>query len=374
MTLASLNSSPLPVVSLSESTQVTSALGTQPAVSIDSSNSTTAFFSIPLREPPKYDEAVKNKHQITQGPLFVTMQDGGNNTLPSSASPTTVSSENPINTAAFSISTKSQAMDDVLEILIRNGELPPSAAQEPPPTPKTTAQTSTIPTVSVTQTAAATSSNTPFSLATVLMPSPSLTTNSTSSSLVNQQPVVSAIVPAPTPVLVKQEPDASPPSSSISCDTNREFVDINEVLNHDFNSMDWTSEGGFTNLELPDSFTDHKIGTSTLPIITKTDASNPGSSTDLGVTLDLPHDTDSSCNMQIDVSDWLDVVIPSTGFAPASLNTPISFTSSDPILTPKTQQDVLDMFSFDDTDFTASSDSQCGMDWDKLTDPSTSSS
>lgn len=66
MTLASLNSSPLPVVSLSESTQVTSALGTQPAVSIDSSNSTTAFFSIPLREPPKYDEAVKNKHQITQ--------------------------------------------------------------------------------------------------------------------------------------------------------------------------------------------------------------------------------------------------------------------------------------------------------------------
>lgn len=51
------------------------------------------------------------------------MQDGGNNTLPSSASPTTVSSENPINTAAFSISTKSQAMDDVLEILIRNGGL-----------------------------------------------------------------------------------------------------------------------------------------------------------------------------------------------------------------------------------------------------------
>ncbi|XP_014663445.1 PREDICTED: dual specificity protein kinase splA-like [Priapulus caudatus] len=40
--------------------------------------------------------------------------------------------------AVLSASTKSQAIDDVLEILIKNGELPESAAQEPPPTPKTT--------------------------------------------------------------------------------------------------------------------------------------------------------------------------------------------------------------------------------------------
>jgi hypothetical protein len=47
--------------------------------------------------------------------------------------------------------------------------------------------------------------------------------------------------------------------------------------------------------------------------------------------------------MQMDVSDWLNVIMPSTGLTPLSANAPVAF-PSDPILTPKTQQEVFDLF------------------------------
>lgn len=65
----------------------------------------------------------------------------------------------------------------------------------------------------------------------------------------------------------------------------------------------------------------------------------------LGLNDDL---TDPDSAMNVDVSDWLDVIMPSTGLTPLSSNAPVSFTA-DPILTPK-PQDVLDIFNMDETD------------------------
>ncbi len=63
-------------------------------------------------------------------------------------------------------------------------------------------------------------------------------------------------------------------------------------------------------------------------------------------------DPNSAVNM--DVSDWLDVMIPSTGLTPLSANAPVSF-SGDPILTPK-PQDVLDLFNMEESDLYTPSD------------------
>ena len=57
---------------------------------------------------------------------------------------------------------------------------------------------------------------------------------------------------------------------------------------------------------------------------------------------DLPTDPDIS----MDVSDWLDVIMPSTGLTP--LSAPVCF-PADPVLTPK-PQDVLDLFNMDEDD------------------------
>ena len=66
------------------------------------------------------------------------------------------------------------------------------------------------------------------------------------------------------------------------------------------------------------------------------------------------NDLGDTVNMNMDVSDWLDVMIPSTGLTPLSANAPVSFTA-DPMLTPK-PQDVLDLFNMDESDLYPSSD------------------
>ena len=78
--------------------------------------------------------------------------------------------------------------------------------------------------------------------------------------------------------------------------------------------------------------------------------SEPNLST-LGLT---DNDLGDTVNMNMDVSDWLDVMIPSTGLTPLSANAPVSFTA-DPILTPK-PQDVLDLFNMDESDLYPTSD------------------
>ena len=63
--------------------------------------------------------------------------------------------------------------------------------------------------------------------------------------------------------------------------------------------------------------------------------------------LNLSEDVHDQSPM-MDVSEWLDVIIPSSGLTPLSANAPMAF-QSDPILTPKTQ-DVLDLFNIEEAD------------------------
>uniref|UniRef100_L7M1T9 Putative myocardin-related transcription factor n=1 Tax=Rhipicephalus pulchellus TaxID=72859 RepID=L7M1T9_RHIPC len=72
------------------------------------------------KQPPDYDEATKHLNKTRQAQQMLPL----NNLAPASSKQNRPRS------------IKSKDVDDVLEILIKNGELPPSAAQEPP-TPTT---------------------------------------------------------------------------------------------------------------------------------------------------------------------------------------------------------------------------------------------
>ncbi len=79
-----------------------------------------------------------------------------------------------------------------------------------------------------------------------------------------------------------------------------------------------------------------------------------GSEPNLAV-LGLSDDLGDPTSMNMDVSDWLDVMTPSAGLTPLSANAPVSFNTADPILTPK-PQDVLDLFNMDESDLYQASD------------------
>ncbi|XP_033737751.1 myocardin-related transcription factor B-like isoform X2 [Pecten maximus] len=329
-------------------------------------------FFVPQKEPPKYDEAVRNKHNSQQGPGAIEIT---NAIVPNK------------------IPVKSQAMDDVLEILIRTGELPPSAAQEPPPTPKTTTQNATIPS-SVSQSSVAmtttTSTTTVVSYpVTCSEQFPGLSSTFTATApLDSAAESISLLLNSPQQVsslCVKQESSTPPPlmvANVLSPDTH-DLLDINDyMLNQDLNSMDWTSDQSFT-LDLND--------TSSMNMQTDQEMKCDGVNDFLNVPLlqggnnkGAPHgsepdltglgltESDNCPNNQMDVSDWLDVIMPSTGLTPLSANPPTSF-PSDPILTPKTQQEVLELFNFDDTDFNTPTDLHSGINWEKLTETTGSS-
>ncbi|XP_062573306.1 myocardin-related transcription factor B-like isoform X1 [Saccostrea cucullata] len=303
-------------------------------------------FFVPMRkEPPNYDDAVKNLANKGQNLSLVD-----NNVAPKT-------------------SVKSQAMDDVLEILIRNGELPPSAAQEPPPTPKT--QASSIPTA--TSEKEVPSSKFKFS---IFNASTAVTTTTVSANLASDTRDVYSLLNGPitaTPsVAVKRECD-TPPSFVLNEQTDSKDLglDIQEMLNQDLTSMDWADDAPFS-LDLTDTSTmqtdQDKMGTSKDILSVPTDENSKnnlhGSEPDLAA-LGI-NDTES---VNMDVSDWLDVIMPSTGLTPLSANAPVQF-PSDPILTPKTQQEVLDLFSFEECEFGTPTDLQTGINWEKLTSSS----
>ena len=165
------------------------------------------------------------------------------------------------------------------------------------------------------------------------------------------------------------------PSVSEHNTNSVDFFDLNDVINSDLNSMDWTCDPAFNNLDLTDTSnmqTDGDVKFSlpmdnsflNLPMIPSPHKSNHGSEPDLA-NLGLS-DMDTSNNMQIDVPDWLDVIMPSTGLTPLSANAPVSF-PADPILTPRTQQEVLDLFNFDESELNTPSNLNSGTNWDKLT-------
>jgi hypothetical protein len=149
------------------------------------------------------------------------------------------------------------------------------------------------------------------------------------------------------------------------------------MLNQDLSSMDWTSDSPFTQLDLnegtclPSELIDkNNQSKDFLHVPSGENVTNKGTGhgsepdiTGLGIN-DL--ESSQNMNMQMDVSDWLDVIMPSTGLTPLSANAPVAF-PSDPILTPKTQQEVFDLFNFEDTDF-SQADMQSGLNWEKLTE------
>lgn len=277
-------------------------------------------------------------------------------------------------------------------------ELPASAAQELSPTPKTTSQSATLPTISVSQsnkmstelslTGCAVSNNLtythPVVFSTPMVMNSSLQ-NTIMTSAAGDKFYSQSETGIKTENSVKVEPESPhmtqssfgiPPPSYSDTNTNSvDFFDLNDVINSDLNSMDWACDPAFNNLDLTDTSnmqTDGDVKFSlpldnsllNLPMVPSPHKSTHGSEPDL-VNLGLS-DMDTGNNMQIDVPDWLDVIMPSTGLTPLSANAPVSF-PADPILTPRTQQEVLDLFNFDESELNTPSNLNSGSNWDKLT-------
>lgn len=265
-------------------------------------------------------------------------------------------------------------------------ELPPSAAQEPPPTPKTTTSSGTAPaettTVSLSMDAMLGSASSPkFSQLSPHGPFVGETGTSTVTTL--HTPVASPLSTgqresSPHPFLISPPPSNENPTHELSLS---EQDGLPPHLDLDFSNMDWSSDPAL-GLDLADSaglsidpsrFVVDGGKMLSVPVSSaspRKSGSSHGSEPDLAA-LGL-NDPECNSHMQMDVSDWLDVIMPSTGLTPLSTNAPVSF-PSDPILTPKTQQEVLDLFNFDEAEFTTT-EPQGGINWDKLTEPSTSAS
>jgi hypothetical protein len=164
-------------------------------------------------------------------------------------------------------------------------------------------------------------------------------------------------------------PDMKPEVSENSHD----FFDLSDVINSDLNAMDWTPDPTFGDLDFSDMTNTNTAmdlmpndqSFLSIPNVQSPQRSIHGSEPDLA-NLGLT-DMDTNSNMQIDVPDWLDVIMPNTGLTPLSANAPVSF-PADPILTPQTQKEVLDLFNFDESDLNTPSDLNCTSAWDKLTE------
>uniref|UniRef100_A0A2C9JFR6 SAP domain-containing protein n=1 Tax=Biomphalaria glabrata TaxID=6526 RepID=A0A2C9JFR6_BIOGL len=394
------------------------------------------FFNGPFKEPPRYDEAIKIKQQQT-APSLGTNMNSNKVTLGSNSTISVGGSHNkPLGLKQTQTDVESQTMDDVLEILIRNGDLPPSAATEPLPTPKLNT-TVTQPTVSTSSSSFTSLSvmtctspvshsslaqcHSPFTSAGSMQPhSSQQLSNQHNSSSPRDQTLASVHTGMYDSFLndncntSPSNGDMGPVSSLTSQSDNGELLDWGEMLpSPDLSNMDWSSEPGFSHIDLGDSSlnletksaeniqgnTDPNSGalidhfspsyrSETLDsrynfllgmehfsppyksnpqldsdMITSGNSnglhtpSRHGSEPDLTV-LGLGGDSSDTVDpsSQMDMSDWLDVIMPNAGLPvnhimPAVSN--VSFTA-DPILTPRSQQDVFDIFNFDDSDFTPS--------------------
>lgn len=251
------------------------------------------------KQPPDYDEATKQLSKARQAqmlPLNNLMPAGSKQNRPRSI--------------------KSKDVDDVLEILIKNGELPPSAAQEPP--------TPTTPGTPITDMSGLLACTPPS------FPTPPPSSEATSGGTPAERTSPS--------LALSGDGETPPPSASLDFDFH---LDLD-----DFEGMDL---GMLTD------------GTSS----SKNQASRnqyPESSTDL---------SDPALSMEIELSDWLDVMMPQTSSASAtngqvsssavpctamsSIATP-GTTQHDPLLSTNASvdiQDPFDLFSVNDTDFRA---------------------
>ncbi|KAH9494914.1 hypothetical protein Btru_020788 [Bulinus truncatus] len=416
----------------------TASLPTTPMVSEQTQKMATIqrctsnpFFNGHFKEPPRYDEAIKIKQQQTAPPLNSTKTVlGTGNTVNDNGN---INVTKPLSIVQAETDLKSQTMDDVLEILIRNGDLPPSAATEPLPTPKTapgmtlsqpvmSSSSSSLACMSVTQSLSPVSQNlltqqchSPFPS----VPSNHQLSNPSSFGSANS-PRDQTLTSVHTNMLADSFLNDTCTSSPVNTDMGHmsshsdggELLDWGEMLpSPDLSNMDWSSEHGFNHLDLCDSnlnletkagdnvqsnsdqnngmlVMDHfspsyksdsmdtrynfLLGMDHLSppykanshlendnmIINSsglyTPPSGQGSEPDLTV-LGLGGDSSDAVDpsSQMDMSDWLDVIMPNASLPVSHTIHPtphVSFTA-DPILTPRSQQEVFDIFNFDDSDF-----------------------
>lgn len=279
----------------------------------ENENNNTQYLS--TKSPPNYHEATKQCAKNKQN---------NQEQKPQSSSGTTKQRSN-------RKSVKSQAVEDVLEILIKNGELPPSAAQEPPtPTTPETQKPSLAPPEFPTSSAVKTSSSPSLPVTSCLtIPSTAgLPTNS-----------------LPSSVLQDSDGVANP---TLDFDFHLELQEIEAMdlgmLDHDPNEVSNSSA-----------------------MLSNQSGSNSAAQ--------QCHDADpglsgNSVDMDIELSDWLDVLAaaPSDGnHANSTSAQPVYNCGGDPLLSNMAngQHDTFDLFSLEDMDFKTPTDLNI-LSWDKV--------
>lgn len=231
---------------------------------------------------------------------------------------------------------KSQAVDDVLEILIKNGELPPSAAQEPPLTSniksvKTSASSAICPNFSV---------KTDFPI-----------TSCQSTTLPQIQSVPPTLVNGHTSM-------TSPPSAVLEDQDNNGNTPLDFDFHLDLDDIEAMDLGGVL------------VGNGSSNSVPKLDSNH--SQSENNNQQNILEENSSSVilsnntgNMDVELSDWLDVMIPSTSAITTTSNACISNNNlqqnnvnnsyrndPDPLLsTLANSNDLYDLFSIEDLDF-----------------------
>lgn len=296
------------------------------------------------RPPPDYDEATRQKTKAKQ---------------PSIRSGDT----NPRSSKKQKSSVKSQAVDDVLEILIKNGELPPSAAQDPsaPVTSNTcrndnsSVSSAMFPSSGNSATKVTSNMNT---ISSTLMSSPITTPASAESSSLHLASLQSVLdmTPPSSAGLVEQNNSAT---SSLDFDFQFDVDDIDamdiEVLTHSGSQSDPILS---VNMQK-----DEKLKTA------QTALNQP-----MGLSssqLQSPELIDlQEKRMDTDLLDWLEVIDDSS-VAPTSSSSSFHHPAysiandHDPLLSNMTSNhDSLDFFSTDDMDFKGANDLNLLL-WDK---------
>ncbi|GIX77739.1 myocardin [Caerostris darwini] len=252
------------------------------------------------KAPPDYSEAVKPQIKVKQEKQSSSRKSGRK-------------------------SVKSQEVDDVLDVLISHGELPPSAAQEPP-----------TPTTPETQKGG----QGPPAFPSVGEIKSTLTVPTSSSCNTPEQNAESSMNMNTSSKPQEEKNDPNPP---LVFDINLDFqdleaMDLGVLDRHDMN--DPTSQSSSSKL---DSLQQHQI------------QNNCTSSYDL--------------DMDVEFTDWLDILTNNNSVGNTNQNRISSFNgdNNDPLLpSMENGQETLDMFSLDNLDFKLPSDSNL-LSWDYAT-------
>ncbi|XP_023221690.1 MKL/myocardin-like protein 1 [Centruroides sculpturatus] len=282
------------------------------------------------KPPPDYNEATKQlvKSQQTTNSHFINQ---------------------PSNRSGDEGIIKSQAVDDVLEILIKNGELPPSAAQEPP-------LLNSIKTVKIPKSSSNISSSKTGYPSNGSQTTGSCNLQSIAPSLVSGHV---AMTSPPSTILGDQENNANTPLDfDFHLDLDDiEIMELGGVL---------VGEGTGNSVSKLESNQMQSVGNNEQNMLEEN--GNP-------VVL-----SDNTVNMDVELSDWLDVMIPSTSAATTTSNICVSNNilqqnnnnnsyrnDPDPLLsTLANNNDLHDLFSIEDLDFKTSPNDLNIHTWDKI--------